>query len=191
KLVLGLQCGGSDAFSGISANPALGNCCDRLITTGGTAVLGETTETFGAEHLLVARCRSRQVAERYLQLVQQYKDYLRPYGSTFDDNPSPGNKDGGLTNILEKSLGAVAKAGATPLMDAYDYAERITSRGMVFMNTPGNDPISLSGIGAGGSNIMAFTTGRGSASGFPIAPVIKISSNSTTYRRMPEDMDVN
>ncbi|MCP5117783.1 MAG: UxaA family hydrolase, partial [bacterium] len=116
---------------------------------------------------------------------------LRPYGSTFDDNPSPGNKDGGLTNILEKSLGAVAKAGTTTLMDAYDYAERITSRGMVFMNTPGNDPISLSGIGAGGSNIMAFTTGRGSASGFPIAPVIKISSNSTTYRRMPEDMDVN
>jgi altronate hydrolase len=191
KLVLGLQCGGSDAFSGISSNPALGNCCDRLVEMGGTAVLAETTETFGAEYLLVRRSRNRQVAERYLALVEQYKNYLRPFGSNFDDNPSPGNKDGGLTNILEKSLGAVAKSGTTPLMDAYDYAERINSHGMVFMNTPGNDPISLTGIAAGGANIMAFTTGRGSATGFPIVPVIKIASNSNTFRRMPEDMDVN
>lgn len=191
KLVLGLQCGGSDALSGITANPALGHCCDRLVAAGGTAVLGETTETFGAENLLVRRAGSRRAAEAYLALVRKYKDYLRPYASTFDDNPSPGNRDGGLTNILEKSIGAVAKGGTSPLMAAYDYAERITSRGLVFMNTPGNDPISLSGIAAGGANIIAFTTGRGSANGFPIAPVIKISTNSGTYHRMPEDMDLN
>jgi arabinonate dehydratase len=191
QLMLGLQCGGSDAFSGISANPALGDCCDRLVAAGGTAVLGETTETFGAEQLIVSRAANRAVAERYLALVEQYKAYLRPFGSTFDDNPSPGNKDGGLTNILEKSLGAVAKGGTTPFTGAFDYAERVNARGLVFMNTPGNDPVSLSGIAAGGSNIMAFTTGRGSANGFPIAPVIKISSNSSTYHRMPEDMDIN
>ncbi len=191
KLALGLQCGGSDAFSGITANPALGDCCDRLVAAGGTAVLAETTETFGAEHLIVRHAANRRVAERYLELVEQYKAYLRPFGSTFDDNPSPGNKDGGLTNILEKSLGAVAKGGTTPFTGAYDYAERINTRGLVFMNTPGNDPISLSGIAAGGANIMAFTTGRGSANGFPIVPVIKISSNTNTYRRMPEDMDIN
>ncbi len=190
-LTLGLQCGGSDAFSGVTANPALGSCCDLLVGEGGTAVLAETTETFGAENLLVRRSLNRRAAEKYLALVEQYKAYLRPWGSTFDDNPSPGNKDGGLTNILEKSLGAVAKGGTTPLVDAYDYAERIASRGLVFMNTPGNDPISLTGMAAGGSNIMAFTTGRGSASGFPIVPVIKISSNSNTYRRMPDDMDIN
>ena len=190
-LVLGLQCGGSDAFSGITANPALGECCDRLVAAGGTAVLGETPETFGAENLLVRRARNREVAQAYLGMVERYKAYLRPYGSTFDDNPSPGNKEGGLTNILEKSLGAVAKAGTTPLMAAYEYAERITARGFVFMNTPGYDPVSLTGIAAGGANVMAFTTGRGSATGFPIVPVIKISSNSATYRRMREDMDID
>ena len=190
-IVLGLECGGSDAFSGFTCNPALGNCCDRLVAAGGTAILGETTETFGAENLLVQRARNRDVAEKYLRLVQQYKDYLRPFGSTFSDNPSPGNRDGGLTNIVEKSLGAVAKAGTTPIMDAVDYAERASTRGIVFMNTPGNDPVSVTGLVAGGANLVAFTTGRGSASGFPIVPVIKICSNSTTYRHMPEDMDVN
>jgi len=191
KLTLGLQCGGSDAFSGVSSNPALGNCCDRLVAAGGTAVLGETTETFGAEQLLVGRSRNREVAERYLALVEQYKDYLRLFGATFIDNPSPGNKSGGITNILEKSLGAVAKGGTTPVMAAYDYAERIDRHGLVFMNTPGNDPASLAGIAAGGANVIAFTTGRGSATGFPSIPVVKISSNSSTYNRMPEDMDVN
>ncbi len=191
ELMLGLQCGGSDALSGVTANPALGACCDRLVRFGGTAVLAETPETFGAENLLVRRACSRAVAERYLALVDQYKEYLRPYGSTFDDNPSPGNKEGGLTNILEKSLGAVAKAGATPMMEAYDYAERVSARGFVFMNSPGNDTISMTGIASGGANIMAFTTGRGSANGYPIVPVIKISSNSTTYHRMRENIDVN
>ena len=145
KIILGLNCGGSDSFSGITANPALGVCCDRLAAAGGTAVLAETTEIFGAEHLLVRRARNRQVAEKLLGFVAGYKTYLKRFGGSFDDNPSPGNKEGGLTNILEKSLGAVAKAGTSPLMDVVDYAERITSPGFVFMNTPGYDPVSLTG----------------------------------------------
>jgi altronate hydrolase len=191
SLVLGLQCGGSDSFSGITANPALGHCSDLLVACAGTTVLAETPETFGAEHLLVQRCRSRAVAERYLGFVESYKAYLRHFDSTFDDNPSPGNKDGGLTTILEKSLGAVIKAGTTPMMDAVEYAAAVRTPGFVFMNTPGYDPASLAGLAAGGANIFAFTTGRGSATGFPTAPVIKISSNSHTYRRMQDDMDVN
>jgi altronate hydrolase len=191
KIVLGLKCGGSDSFSGITANPALGHCSDLLVEMGGTAVLAETTETFGAEHLLVRRSRNRRVAEAYLGFVQAYKDYLRRFDGSFDENPSPGNKEGGLTNIVEKSLGAVAKAGTTPMVDAVDFAERISSSGFIFMNTPGYDPVTLTGLSAGGANVIAFTTGRGSASGFPSVPVIKISSNSSTYRRMPDDMDVN
>ena len=191
KIVLGLNCGGSDSFSGITANPALGICCDRLAALGGTAVLAETTEIFGAEHLLVRRARNRQVAEKLLGFIAGYKTYLNRFGGSFDDNPTPGNKAGGLSNILEKSLGAVAKAGTSTLMDVVDYAERITSPGFVFMNTPGYDPISLTGLAAGGVNLIAFTTGRGSAIGFPTIPVIKIASNSATYRRMRDNMDVN
>jgi altronate hydrolase len=191
KIVLGLNCGGSDSFSGITANPALGICSDMLAEIGGSTVLAETTEIFGAEHLLVKRAKNRQVAERLLSFVRGYKQYLNRFGGSFDDNPSPGNKEGGLSNILEKSLGAVAKAGSTPLMQAVDYAERITSPGFVFMNTPGYDPASLTGLAAGGCNLIAFTTGRGSAIGFPSIPVIKIASNSATYRRMTDNMDVN
>jgi altronate hydrolase len=191
KIVLGLNCGGSDSFSGITANPALGYCSDWLAEIGATAVLAETTEIFGAEHLLVQRSRNRAVAERLLSFVRGYKDYLKRFSGSFDDNPSPGNKAGGLSNILEKSLGAVAKAGTSPLMDAVDYAERITSPGFVFMNTPGYDPASLSGLAAGGCNLIAFTTGRGSAIGFPSIPVIKIASNSFTYNRMTDNMDIN
>ncbi|HXA68406.1 MAG TPA: altronate dehydratase family protein [Bryobacteraceae bacterium] len=191
KITLGLNCGGSDSFSGITANPALGVCCDHLAALGGTAVLAETTEIFGAEHLLVRRARNRQVAEKLLGFIAGYKTYLSRFGGSFDDNPTPGNKAGGLTNILEKSLGAVAKAGTSTLMDVVDYAERITSPGFVFMNTPGYDPISLTGLAAGGVNLIAFTTGRGSAIGFPTIPVVKIASNSATYRRMRDNMDVN
>jgi altronate hydrolase len=191
KIVLGLNCGGSDSFSGITANPALGVCSDMLAEIGGTAVLAETTEIFGAEHLLVRRARNRQVAEKLLGMVRGYKEYLNRFGGSFDDNPSPGNKEGGLSNILEKSLGAVAKAGSSPMMDVVDYAERITSPGFVFMNTPGYDPASLTGLAAGGCNLIAFTTGRGSAIGFPSIPVIKIASNSVTYNRMRDNMDVN
>jgi altronate hydrolase len=191
KLVLGLECGGSDSFSGITANPALGYCSDLLAEIAGTPVLAETTEIFGAEHLLIKRSRNREVAEKLLGCVQKYKEYIRRFDASFDDNPSPGNKAGGLTNIVEKSLGAVAKGGTSTLMDVYDYAETITASGFVFMNTPGYDPVSLSGLAAGGCNIFAFTTGRGSATGFPTVPTIKIVTNSDTYRRMPADMDVN
>ena len=191
KIVLGLNCGGSDSFSGITANPALGICSDTLAAIGATAVLAETTEIFGAEHLLVRRARNRQVAEKLLEFVKRYKQYLVRFGGSFDDNPSPGNKEGGLTNILEKSLGAVAKAGSSPLMDTVDYAERVTSPGFVFMNTPGYDPVSLTGLAAGGCNLIAFTTGRGSAIGFPSIPVIKIATNSNTFRRMRDNMDIN
>jgi altronate hydrolase len=191
KIILGLNCGGSDSFSGITANPALGFCSDLLAEIGASAVLAETTEIFGAEHLLVKRARNRETAERLLSFVHKYKKYLNQFGGSFDDNPSPGNKAGGLTNILEKSLGAVAKAGTSPLMQAVDYAERVSSPGFVFMNTPGYDPVSLTGLAAGGANLIAFTTGRGSAIGFPTIPVLKISSNSFTYERMRDNMDIN
>ncbi|MDX2151092.1 MAG: altronate dehydratase family protein [Bryobacteraceae bacterium] len=192
KIVLGLNCGGSDSFSGITANPALGVCSDWLAAIGASAVLAETPECFGAEHLLVRRARNREVAERFIGFIRGYKAYLRQFGpSSFDDNPSPGNKEGGLTNILEKSLGAAAKAGTSPLTAAVDYAERIDTPGFVFMNTPGYDPVSLTGLAAGGANLIAFTTGRGSAIGFPSVPVIKISTNSSTYRRMRDNMDLN
>jgi altronate hydrolase len=163
-----------------------------LAALGGSPVLAETTEIFGAEHLLVRRSRNRQVAEDLLGWVAAYKKYLRQFeGSSFDDNPSPGNKEGGLTNILEKSLGAVAKAGNSTLTAAIGYAERITTPGFNFMNTPGYDPPSLAGLAAGGCNLIVFTTGRGSAIGFPTVPVIKVASNTPMYRRMTDNMDVN
>jgi altronate hydrolase len=190
-LSLGLNCGGSDSFSGITANPALGYCCDLIVDAGGTVVLAETTEIFGAEHLLVRRARSSEIAKKLLDRVDQYKSYLRQFGGSFNDNPSPGNKEGGLTNILEKSLGAVAKAGTTTLEDVVHYAERVSTPGFVFMDTPGYDPVSITGLAAGGVNLIAFTTGRGSAIGFPSIPVLKIASNSHTYRRMLGNMDIN
>jgi len=191
RIVLGLNCGGSDSFSGITANPALGYCSDLLAGIGGSPVLAETTEIFGAEHLLVKRARNRAVAEKLLEMVRGYKAYLNRFGGSFNDNPSPGNKEGGLTNILEKSLGAVAKAGVSTLTDVVDYAERVSTPGFVFMNTPGYDPVSLTGLAAGGCNIIIFTTGRGSAIGFPSIPVIKIATNTPMYRRMQDNMDIN
>jgi len=191
RIVLGLNCGGSDSFSGITANPALGHCSDLLAALGATSVLAETPEIFGAEHLLVKRARNRQVAEKLLDCIQNYKHYLSRFGASFDDNPSPGNKDGGVTNILEKSLGAVAKGGSSPLNDVYQYADRVTVPGLVFMDTPGFDPVSLSGLAAGGCNLIAFTTGRGTAIGFPTVPVVKIASNTNTFRAMTANMDLN
>lgn len=191
ELSLGLNCGGSDSFSGITANPALGYCCDLLVEQGGTVVLAETTEIFGAEHLLLRRARNEDVGRRLIGCVDSYKAYLRQFHGSFDDNPSPGNKAGGLTNILEKSLGAVAKAGTTTLEDVVEYAERIRSHGFVFMNTPGYDPASLTGLAAGGVNLIAFTTGRGSAIGFATIPVLKIASNTSMYKRMIDNMDIN
>lgn len=190
-IVLGLNCGGSDSFSGITANPALGVCSDLLARCRGVAVLAETPEIFGAEHLLVERAATREVAEKLLGMVESYKDYLLRFGGSFDDNPSPGNKEGGLTTILEKSLGAVAKGGTLPLMEVVDYGERVHGPGLVFMNTPGYDPVSLAGLAAGGVNLIAFTTGRGSAIGFPTVPVIKIASNTPMFRRMRSNMDLD
>ena len=191
KLILGLNCGGSDSFSGITANPALGYCSDMLAEIGGPAVLAETTEIIGAEHLLVKRARNRAVGEKLLAMIKAYKVYLNRFGGSFDDNPSPGNKEGGLTNILEKSLGAVAKAGTSTMTDVVDYAERIATPGFVFMNTPGYDPVSLTGLAAGGCNLICFTTGRGSAIGFPTIPVIKLATNTSMYNRMSDNMDIN
>ncbi len=192
KICLGLNCGGSDSFSGITANPALGYCSDLLAESGAAAVLAETPEIFGAEHLLVRRARNRAVAERLLEMIAKYRAYLRQFeGASFDDNPSPGNKEGGLTNILEKSLGAVAKSGTSILNEVVDYGERIKGPGFVFMNTPGYDPVSLAGLAAGGVNMIAFTTGRGSAIGFATIPVVKIATNSPMFRMMRDNMDVN
>jgi altronate hydrolase len=188
-----LECGGSDAFSGITANPAVGYFSDLLVKQGGTACLAETTEVYGAEHLLTRRSVSREVGEKLLAKIAWYKRYVGGFqgAPTFDSNPSPGNKAGGLTNIVEKSLGAVAKGGTSNLTGVYEYAERITSKGFVFMNTPGYDPTSVTGLAAGGCNVCLFTTGRGSCFGFPTIPVIKVASNSDTAHRMEEDMDIN
>jgi altronate hydrolase len=191
-ITVGLNCGGSDSFSGITANPALGYASDLLAKIGATSVLAETTEIFGAEHLLVKRSRNREVAERLLGFVKSYKKYLAQFeGSSFNDNPSPGNKEGGLTNIVEKSLGAVAKGGTSTLNEVLDYAERIHGPGFCFMNTPGYDPVSLTGLAAGGCNVIVFTTGRGSAIGFPTVPVIKVATNTNTFKRMRDNMDIN
>ena len=191
RLVVGLNCGGSDSFSGITANPALGHCSDLLAELGATAVLAETPEIVGAEHLLVRRARSRAVAERLLEVIESYRKYLARFGGSFDDNPSPGNKEGGLTNIVEKSLGAVAKGGTLTLNEVVEYAAPVHGPGLVFMNTPGYDPASLTGLAAGGVNPIAFTTGRGSAIGFPTIPVLKLATNSSTYGRLRDNMDLN
>ncbi len=191
QIRVGLQCGGSDGYSGISANPALGCAVDLLAAHGGTAVLSETPEIYGAEHLLTRRAVSREVAEKLLARIQWWLTYASRNGATLNNNPSHGNKEGGLSTILEKSLGAVAKGGSTALNAVYEYAERIDASGLVFMDTPGYDPVSVTGQIAGGCNLICFTTGRGSVSGFKPAPCIKIASNSVMYQRMSEDMDID
>jgi altronate hydrolase len=190
-IVVGLQCGGSDGYSGITANPALGVASDLLVRAGGTVVLSETPETFGAEHLLTRRAVSPAVGEKLLSLFEWWKAYAAASGGTLDNNPSPGNKAGGITTILEKSLGAAAKAGSTNLVDVVSYAEAVTSKGFVFMDTPGYDPVSATGQVAGGANLICFTTGRGSVFGCVPAPSLKLATNSALYRRMTEDMDVD
>lgn len=191
ELVLGLNCGGSDGYSGITANPALGRASDLLVAHGGTSVLAETPEVFGAEHLLLRRAVSREVAQRLLDRIDWWKQYTAAGGGTLDNNPSPGNKAGGLTTILEKSLGAVAKAGTADLTAVYEYAERVTTRGLAFMDTPGYDPVSVTGLVAGGATVVVFTTGRGSVLGCKPTPSIKVATNTATYLRMTEDMDLN
>jgi altronate hydrolase len=191
ELVLGLQCGGSDGFSGLTANPALGVASDLLVRQGGTSVLGETPEIYGAEHLLLARAVSPEVGERLEERIRWWESYTAANGGSMDNNPSPGNKEGGLTTILEKSLGAVAKGGKSPLSGVFRFAEPVTTKGFVFMDTPGYDPVSVTGMVAGGANIVCFTTGRGSAFGCKPVPSLKLSTTTDLYRRMPDDMDIN
>ena len=191
KIMVGMQCGGSDGYSGITANPALGVASDLLVQHGGTTILSETSEIYGAEHLLTRRAVSAEVGEKLIARVRWWEDYTARNGGEMDNNPSPGNKRGGLTTILEKSLGAVAKSGSAPLADVYKFAEKITTPGFVFMDSPGFDPCSVTGQVASGANLIAFTTGRGSVSGYMPTPGIKIATNSEMYARMSDDMDMN
>ncbi|HRO58227.1 MAG TPA: altronate dehydratase family protein [Burkholderiaceae bacterium] len=190
-ITIGLQCGGSDGYSGITANPALGAACDLLVAHGGTVILSETPEIYGAEHLLTRRAVSREVADKLIRRIRWWEDYTARNDGSMDNNPSPGNKAGGLTTILEKSLGAVAKGGTTNLVDVYEYAEPVTAKGFVFMDTPGYDPVSATGQVAGGANLICFTTGRGSCYGCKPSPSIKLATNTPMYQRMIEDMDVD
>lgn len=190
-LMVGMQCGGSDGYSGITANPALGVASDLLVRHGGTTILSETSEIYGAEHLLTRRAVSVEVGEKLIDRVRWWEDYTARNKGEMDNNPSPGNKRGGLTTILEKSLGAVAKSGSAPLTDVYLFGEKIEKKGFVFMDSPGFDPCSVTGQIASGANLIVFTTGRGSVSGYMPTPCIKIATNSEMYRRLADDMDIN
>ena len=190
-LVVGLQCGGSDGYSGITANPALGAAVDLLVRHGGTAILSETPEIYGAEHLLTRRAAAREVGEKLIERIKWWEDYTLRNKGEMNNNPSPGNKAGGLTTILEKSLGAVAKGGTTNLVAVYEYAEPVTAKGFVYMDTPGYDPVSATGQVAGGANMICFTTGRGSAYGCAPAPSLKLATNTALWNRQEEDIDIN
>lgn len=191
NIVLALECGGSDGYSGISANPVLGYAADKIIQQGGTAILSETPEIYGAEHLLTRRAISKEVGEKLVKRIKWWEDHCERNGSQMNNNPSAGNKAGGLTTILEKSLGAITKGGSSKLVEVYEYAETVTAKGLVFMDTPGYDPMAVTGQIAGGANIMCFTTGRGSSLGSVPAPTLKLSSNNTLWERQEEDMDIN
>jgi len=190
-LIVGLQCGGSDGYSGISANPALGNAVDRLVRHGGTALLSETPEIYGAEHLLTRRAISPEVGEKLAERIRWWEGYAQLHGGEMNNNPSPGNKAGGLTTILEKSLGAVAKGGTSNLVDVIEYAQAVRRHGLVFMDTPGYDPVSATGQVAGGANLICFTTGRGSAYGCAPSPSLKLATNSALWQRQADDIDIN
>lgn len=190
-LTVGMQCGGSDGYSGITANPALGIASDMLVQAGGTTILSETPEIYGAEHLLTRRAVSVEVGNKLVERIKWWEDYTARNGGEMDNNPSPGNKRGGLTTILEKSLGAVAKGGSAPLAGVYKFGERIEEKGFVYMDSPGYDPCSVTGQIASGANLIVFTTGRGSVSGYKPVPCIKLATNSEMYERMSEDMDLN
>jgi altronate hydrolase len=190
-ITIGLQCGGSDGYSGISANPALGAAVDLLVAHGGTAILSETPEVYGAEHLLTRRAVKREVGEKLVERIKWWEHYTEINGGEMNNNPSPGNKAGGLTTILEKSLGAVAKGGTSNLEAVYEYAETVGAHGFVYMDTPGYDPVSATGQVAGGANLICFTTGRGSAYGCAPSPSLKLATNSALWRKQEEDMDIN
>lgn len=190
-LILGTNCGGSDGNSGVTANPALGVASDLMVQQGGTSILGETPEIYGAEHILTRRAVSRAVGEKLVERIKWWEWYAGLFGAEINNNPSPGNKEGGLTTIYEKSLGAIAKAGSTAMVDVYRYAEPVTAKGFVVMDTPGYDPVSMTGIVAGGANVCVFTTGRGSVFGCKPAPCVKVATNTPLYDHMLGDMDIN
>ncbi len=190
-LTVGLQCGGSDGYSGISANPALGAAVDRLVRHGGSAILSETPEIYGGEHLLTRRAAHPDVAAKLLQRIAWWEQYTARNGMQMDNNPSAGNKAGGLTTILEKSLGAIAKGGTTNLVAVYEFAQAVQARGFVYMDTPGYDPVSATGQVAGGANLICFTTGRGSAYGCAPSPSLKLATNTALWLKQEEDMDIN
>ena len=190
-ITIGLQCGGSDGYSGISANPALGAAVDLLVAHGGTAILSETPEIYGAEHLLTRRAVRPDIATKLIARIKWWEHYTEINGGEMNNNPSPGNKAGGLTTILEKSLGAVAKGGTSNLQGVYEYAEPVTEHGFVYMDTPGYDPVSATGQVAGGANLICFTTGRGSAYGCAPSPSLKLATNTALWQRQDEDMDIN
>ena len=191
ELMLALQCGGSDGYSGITANPALGAAVDLLVQHGGTAILSETPEVYGAEHLLTRRAATPEIGKKLVDMIHWWEDYTARNKMEMNNNPSPGNKAGGLTTILEKSLGATAKGGTKTMTGVYHYAEQVTAKGFVYMDTPGYDPVAATGQVAGGANILAFTTGRGSAYGCKPTPSVKLATNSEIYRKMIDDMDIN
>ena len=191
EIMLGLNCGGSDGNSGVTANPALGVASDLLVACGGTSILAETPEIYGGEHLLTRRAVTPAVAEKLIERIRWWEEYAAKFGAKIDNNPSVGNKKGGLTTIYEKSLGAIAKGGTTALQAVYEYGEPVTERGFVFMDTPGYDPPSVTGLVAGGANVVVFTTGRGSCFGCKPAPTIKVATNTPLYEQMIDDMDIN
>ena len=193
KLMLGTECGGSDMTSGLASNPLIGQVCDRLVDMGATAVLSETTEFIGAEHILARRGRTPEIRQRIYDIVHRYEDSLKLVGEDpRDGNPSPGNKAGGLTTLEEKSLGCIHKGGHHPVEEVYDYAKQMEyGKGLVIMDTPGNDPSSVAGMAAGGCQLVLFSTGRGTPTGNPIAPVIKLTANPITYGKMKDNIDVD
>jgi altronate hydrolase len=191
SLKVAVQCGGSDSWSGVTANPLIGQVADQLIAAGGTVVLSETPEIYGAEYLLTSRVASLAVGQKLVERIRWWQAQAELFGFSLDNNPSPGNKAGGLTTIFEKSLGAVSKGGSTPLMRVYEYAETVDCTGLVFMDTPGNDPISVTGQVAGGCSLVLFSTGRGSVFGGSLAPCLKVASNTPTFQRLTGDMDYN
>jgi altronate dehydratase len=191
EIILATKCGGSDGYSGITANPALGIASDKIVACGGTSILSETTELYGAEQLFTKRANNEKVAQDLLAKMEWWMDHTAHYGEEFDNNPSLGNKAGGLTTIIEKSLGAAAKGGSSSLQAVFEYGERILTKGLVIMDAPGFDPVCVTGMVASGANVVVFTTGRGSCFGCKPVPSIKVATNSALFERMPEDMDLN
>ncbi|MBI9046320.1 MAG: altronate dehydratase [Anaerolineaceae bacterium] len=191
RLKLALQCGGSDGWSGITANPLVGRIVDTVVAAGGSAVLSETPEIVGAEQLLISRAASPEIADKLIARIKFWQSLVKEYGVSLDNNPTPGNKAGGITTIYEKSLGAIAKGGSSALMDVCEYGQRSTSQGLIFMDSPGYDPVSVTGQIASGCNLVLFTTGRGTVFGSHLAPCVKIATHDELFSRMQNDMDFN